>query len=68
MAVKQSIGNNVKTFRKRLGISQDTLSKRANLALLTVFKIESGSTANPSVQTIKKIADALEVPVDKLIG
>jgi DNA-binding XRE family transcriptional regulator len=61
------IAINMKIFRKRLGISQDTLSKKADLAFHTVAKIEAGSTPNPTINTVKKIADALEVSIDDLL-
>lgn len=64
---ESKIGDNVRKYRKKLGISQDTLSKRANLAFHTVAKIEVGSTPNPTIDTVKKIADALGVSLDDLM-
>lgn len=32
-----------------------------------ITKIEAGDTPNPTVETMKKIADALEVTIDDLI-
>jgi len=64
---KSKIGNNIKTLRLKLGISQDTLSKKADLAFHTVAKIEAGSTPNPTIETVKKLADALGVSLDDLI-
>jgi transcriptional regulator with XRE-family HTH domain len=34
----------------------------------SIVKIESGSTPNPGIKTISKIAKALGVTVDKLIA
>lgn len=61
------IGSNVKKYRNKLGISQDALSKKANLAFHTVAKIEAGSTPNPTIDTVKKLADALGVSLDDLV-
>jgi len=61
------IGSNVKKYRNKLGISQDALSKKANLAFHTVAKIEAGSTPNPTIDTVKKLADALGVSLDDLM-
>ena len=61
------IGENVKKYRKKLGISQDSLSKKANLAFHTVAKIEAGATPNPTINTVKKLADALGVSLDRLM-
>ena len=64
---KTTIGNNIRKYRNKLGISQDVLSKRANLAFHTIAKIEAGSTPNPTIDTVKKIADALGVSLDDLM-
>jgi transcriptional regulator with XRE-family HTH domain len=64
---KSKIGENIKKYRKKLGISQDTLSKKAGLAFHTVAKIETGATSNPTIDTIKKIASALGIGIDDLI-
>jgi len=62
-----TIGENIKKYRNKLDISQDVLSKRANLAFHTIAKIEAGSTPNPTIDTVKKIADALGVSLDELM-
>ena len=54
-------------FNNKLGISQDVLSKKANLAFHTIAKIEAGATPNPTIDTVKKIADALGVSLDDLM-
>ena len=64
---KSIVGGNIKKYRNKLGISQDILSKKANLAFHTIAKIEAGSTPNPTIDTVKKIADALEVSLDDLM-
>jgi len=64
---KTVIADNIKKYRNKLGISQDVLSKRANLAFHTIAKIEAGSTPNPTIDTVKKIADALGVSLDDLM-
>jgi len=60
---KSKIGKNIKKYRKKIGISQDVLSKRANLAYHTIAKIEAGSTPDPRIETVKKIADALGLKI-----
>ena len=64
---KTVIADNIKKYRNKLGISQDVLSKRANLAFHTIAKIEAGSTPDPRIETVKKIADALGVSLDDLM-
>ncbi|GIW69053.1 MAG: hypothetical protein KatS3mg100_547 [Candidatus Parcubacteria bacterium] len=62
-----TIAKNIKKYRDKLGISQDKLSKLAGVTLHTIAKIETGSTPDPRVETLRKIADALGVGVDDLI-
>lgn len=50
-----------------MGISQDRLSKLADLSLNTIVKIESGKNKNPTIVTLAKIAKSLDVMVDGLI-
>lgn len=64
---KPKIGKNIKKYRNKVGISQDILSKRADLSFHTITKIEAGATPNPGIETVKKIADALEVSIDDLM-
>jgi len=64
---KNLIGKNIKKFRQEKGISQDRLSKLADLSLNTVVNIESGGNLNPTIETLTKIANALDVKVDDLI-
>jgi len=68
MPKKSTLSENIKKYRAKLGISQDKLSKRANVTYNTIIKIESGATSNPRVETLKRIADALNVSVDNLIS
>jgi len=64
---KSTIGDNIRKYRKKMGISQDVLSKKTNIAFHTVAKIEAGTTPNPTIETVKKIADALGVSLDDLM-
>ena len=64
---KSTIGENIKKYRNKLGISQDILSKKVNLAFHTIAKIEAGATPTPTIDTVKKIADALGVSLDILM-
>jgi transcriptional regulator with XRE-family HTH domain len=64
---KSIIAENIKKYRKKKGITQDKLSKLADITYNTIIKIESGATYNPRVETLKQIADALGVGIDDLI-
>lgn len=60
------IGRNIKKVRLAQSISQDTLSKRADVAFHTIAKIEAGATPNPTIDTVKTIANALKISIDDL--
>lgn len=62
-----TIAKNMKKYRDKLGISQDKLSKMAGVTLHTIAKIETGSTPDPRIETLKKIAEGLNVSVDDLL-
>ena len=62
-----TIGKNIKRYRQEKELSQDKLSKLANLSLNTVVKIELDESPNPTIETIQRIAKALEVSVDDLL-
>lgn len=60
------IGKNLKKLRKQKGLSQDRLSKLADVSYNTIIKIESGGIQSPTIKTAQKIAKALRVSLDKL--
>jgi DNA-binding XRE family transcriptional regulator len=52
-----TVSENIRKLRIKKGMSQDRLSKEADIALNTVVKIETGESPNPTV-TLEKIAKA----------
>jgi len=50
-----TIAKNIKKYRQKLDISQDKLSKLADIAYNVIIKIESGATPNPTIETMAKI-------------
>lgn len=62
-----TIAKNIKKYRKEKGLSQDKLARLADIAHATVIKIESGGIQSPTIDTVQKIAKALEIGVDDLI-
>jgi transcriptional regulator with XRE-family HTH domain len=61
------LAENIKRYRKKLGLTQETLSRKANTSYNTIIKIEAGSIKDPRMNTLKKLAGALEISIDKLI-
>lgn len=64
---KAAIGENIRKYRLQKDMSQDRLSKLADVAFHTIVKIESGETPNPTIETVRKIAVALGVSIDDLM-
>ena len=62
------IGKNIKKLRKQKGLSQDRLSKLADISYNTVIKLELGDITNPSIDTFQKLAKVLDVSVDNLLN
>jgi transcriptional regulator with XRE-family HTH domain len=65
--IENTISRNIRNLRLKKGISQDRLSKLADLALNTIVKIEAGKNNNPTIVTLAKIAKSFNVRVDDLI-
>jgi len=61
------LSENIKRLRKKKNMSQDKLSKLADVTHTTLVKLESGINDNPTVKTLKKIANALNVSIDELV-
>lgn len=53
--------------RRAADLTQEELAERTGLSRQEISLIERGKV-RPGIDTIKKIADALEVKVDDLIG
>ena len=61
------IGSNFKKLRAQKGYSLERVARLADLSLNTVVRLESGTNKNPTIETLTKIANALEVSVDDLL-
>jgi transcriptional regulator with XRE-family HTH domain len=57
----------VKKLREEKGLSQEKLARLADVSNNTIVNIEAGKQNNPTIETLKSIAKALEISVDELI-
>lgn len=57
----------IKRAREKLGLSQEKLARLADVSNNTIINIEAGKQQNTTVETLKKIAKALNVPIEDLI-
>jgi transcriptional regulator with XRE-family HTH domain len=67
MSTENKIGKNIKKLRTAQGLSQDRLSKLADVSYNSIIKLETGGILNPTIETLQKISKALGVSVDDLI-
>ncbi|MBR0689867.1 helix-turn-helix transcriptional regulator [Bradyrhizobium manausense] len=65
--VKSAIGRSVKQLRLSLSLSQSDLAERSETNQRFVSQLERG-VANPTLDTILRIARALRVDVAELFG
>lgn len=68
MSKNENLSKNVEKLRKQKGLSQERLARLADVANNTIIKIESGENKNPTLETLRKVAKALDVSVDELIN
>ena len=61
------IAENLRGLRGKKGYSLEKIARLADLSLNTIVKIENGVNTNPTIDTLTKIAKALEVGVEDLI-
>ena len=64
---KNNIAKTVKRLREKTGLSQEKLARLADVSNNTLINIEAGKQGNPTIETLKKIAKALNTPVEDLI-
>ncbi len=65
-ALKQALSANIKRIRKEKGISQEKLALKANIDRSYMSELER-QLANPSIEALLKIGNALGVPPSELL-
>lgn len=63
--IDKKVGLNIRLERVKRGISQETLADMAGIARSTMGIIERGEQS-PSLQTVAKVANALQIDMYKL--
>lgn len=56
---------NIDNILREKGLTKTDIAKRIGLSRESLYRILSG---NPTLDNIKKLADALEVPISELFG
>lgn len=60
-------GQKIRDLRKKHGITQKALADKLGTSPQNLAQYESGKR-HPKIETLQKIADALEIPVSDIIG
>jgi transcriptional regulator with XRE-family HTH domain len=61
-----TIAQRIRQARESVGLSQEALARRADVAMMTVSRIERGAS-QPDLDTLRRLALALGVPLTQLI-
>jgi transcriptional regulator with XRE-family HTH domain len=64
--LQRKIGEKIRMLRESKGISQQNLAAICNFEKANLSRIESGRT-NPTVSTLYKISQALEVSLSEIV-
>ena len=59
---------NLVKLRKQKGWSQEKLAVESGISYNTIIKIERGGIKNPKIETVIKLANALKISIDELVG
>jgi DNA-binding XRE family transcriptional regulator len=57
----------IKQLREKKGLSQEKLARNADVSNNTIVNLESGKQTNPTIETVSKIAKALDVAIEELL-
>src|SRR5690554_1900986 len=61
------IGDRVKKYREKSGMSMTELSEKAGVAKSYLSALERNIQKNPSIQFLEKIASVLNISIDQLL-
>ncbi|MGB9146274.1 MAG: helix-turn-helix transcriptional regulator [Acidobacteriaceae bacterium] len=67
LAIAMKIGTTIRGYRLQKGLSQGDIEKRTGLLRCYLSRVENGHTV-PSLDTLAKIAGALELPLAQLFA
>lgn len=64
--ISKNLAQNITALRRKRGLTQESLAKRAKATRASIALIESGKS-NPTLEILSKISQALEIAIDELI-
>ncbi len=63
-----TLAQRVRDHRYAKGWGPDELASRASISRTALYQIESGKTEQPRAATLRRIAQALDIPTEALLG
>ncbi len=63
-----TLAQRVRDQRYAKGWGPDELASRASISRTALYQIESGKTEQPRAATLRRIAQALDIPTEALLG
>ncbi|ERI65827.1 DNA-binding helix-turn-helix protein [Clostridium sp. KLE 1755] len=65
--ISKLVGARIRGFRKEKHLSQEELAEKCNLHPTYIGQLERGEK-NPTIESVMKISDGLQVPLDQLFA
>ncbi|MFC1512500.1 helix-turn-helix domain-containing protein [bacterium] len=62
------LGKLIKKYRNSKKWSQEKLAQESGVAYSIITKLEQEVIKEPTIQTVRKLAEAFDISVDELIG
>jgi transcriptional regulator with XRE-family HTH domain len=63
-----ALSDRIKSLREAKGWTPNRLAKEATVPQPTIWRLEKGLVRNPKMEVLRKVANALGVTVDQLVG
>ncbi len=65
---KKTLAMNLKTLRAARGLTQIELAKKMKVKQPYIARLENGTEDNPTLDTLRRLAEVLKVTVGELVG
>ncbi len=62
------LSNRLRRIRRSKDLTQQELAKQAGISYVTISRVESGDSKKVYVETVMRLAKALDVSADELLG
>ena len=62
-----SLAKRIKLIKNQNNLTNEDLARLSGLPISNISKLLSGSVKSPTIDTVKKIADALNISIDYLV-